>query len=94
MEAFRTEPATTQLWPRRRFLIKYPGDLYLIDVGDPRVQGSGDRFCIPRDKTVEIDEPELAKIMEEQMERHLFGAEHGPEARTLRCNLCCGDSYV
>lgn len=40
------------------------------------------------------NEPELAKVMEEQMERHLFGEEHDPEARTLRCNLCGGDSYV
>jgi len=45
-------------------------------------------------KTVEVDEPELAKVMEEQMERHLFGEEHDPKARTLRCNLCGGGSYV
>ena len=74
--------------------IKYPEDLDLIDVADPWVPESGGHFCIARDKTVEVDEPELAKVMEEQMERHLFGEEHDPKARTLRCNLCGGDSYV
>ncbi|KAM7199264.1 hypothetical protein V8F33_004512 [Rhypophila sp. PSN 637] len=90
MEAFRTEPAAAQLWPRRRFFIKYPEHLDLIDATDPSwvVPESGSRFCIARDKTVEVDEPELAKVTEGQMERHLFGEDHGPEAPILRCNVC------
>ncbi|KAM7217226.1 hypothetical protein V8F06_007409 [Rhypophila decipiens] len=92
MEAFRTEPAAAQLWPRRRFFLKYPEHLDLIDATDPTwvVPELGSRFCIARDKTVEVDEPELAKVMERQMERHLFGEDHGPEARILRCNVCRG----
>ncbi|KAK4216948.1 hypothetical protein QBC37DRAFT_384853 [Rhypophila decipiens] len=92
MEAFRTEPAAAQLWPRRRFFLKYPEHLDLIDATDPSwvVPELGSRFCIARDKTVEVDEPELAKVMEGQMERHLFGEDHGPGARILSCNVCSG----
>lgn len=96
MEAFRLEPATTRLglWYRRCVFIKYPEDLDLVDVVETRVLESGGNFCIARDKTVEVDELELAKVMEEQMERHFSGEKHDPKARRLRCNLCLDDSYV
>lgn len=76
--------STIPLCPRRRrVFIRYPEQPHQPAVDgerakDTAAETSGD-FCIARTKTLDVDEPELRKILEDNLDRQLFGEEQDIE---------------
>ncbi|KAM7193936.1 hypothetical protein V8F20_008206 [Naviculisporaceae sp. PSN 640] len=81
MEAFRVERSPgILLCPRRRIFIKYAEQPDTLEPGwktieHSQVPVSDDMFCIERKKAIELQDPRLCAIIEENIERQLFGKE-------------------